>query len=215
MSESIRMGVAADNGDRSPYWKVTAGRTNPDVYVHLEKVQAHVSLHASGDWHFRVTEPLQSGQRWRDYRWQRPVELAPGTVRCAEFDITNAVVRPGRRSLGSRREAIYWHPAPTPAQVVAFNVLLEAPDVNRSGWPQKPAGATLVGRLSLPNRWTACVVAQTVDAGPNGEPRTISVDDRVKEIVMQARGADNIETVVMGELADGTQCFRLMRVQVN
>lgn len=216
MSKSLRMGVAdADTGARSPYWKLTVGSKKPDVYISLEKVPVHISLHQSGEWHFRATEPYRSGQPARDFKFHPPKEFSSGYIRCLELNVTWAVVRKGRRNLREAAQRAYWHPAPDPQHLVAFNIILEHPNADRTTWPQQSAGASLVGRMQLPDGWTVCAVAQTVAAGDDGPPTSVASDAAAVALARSYRGSPNLESVVIGDLADGTLCFRLMRVEVR
>jgi hypothetical protein len=193
-SPILRFGITA-GGKRSSYWRLRAGKEKPELFLEREAPgkKAHLSLHASGQWHLKV------GRKERE-RWIRPPEVVPGYTR------TVGIVQP---------VAVAHHDDPPPADVVlvpvapdaeptTFSVFIERPGANQHSWPGKNTeGTTCVGRLQLAaGAGTCVVVAVQAPLQPGRVEMSRPTDEELRQLREWAVNGVMVTTIV-GELSDG------------
>lgn len=78
------------DGKRSGYWQVEINASTRDIYLQRERPGrvAHVSLHASGQWHLKTLRP-RSG----NFEWTEPAPVAPGVTRVVEVIVSPRLAR--------------------------------------------------------------------------------------------------------------------------
>jgi hypothetical protein len=194
-SPDLRFGIEVD-GQRSYTWRVRSGAKKPELFVERENLPPamHLSLHVSGDWHMKV-------RRRKVHRWDRPAEITPGYTRAL------AIVQPVS-------VAVFALPAPAGARILKlpadaeptqFDLWIERPGANLSGWPGKNADRTqLVGRMPLQGgAGTRCVVSRQVHLTPGSATLERPTGEQLDW--MQARTAEGrLFATLVGGLSDGT-----------
>jgi len=160
----IRFGVAsADGTPGSTCWKVRPSAGDQDVYVTdiSERKWLHASLHASGEWHFKL---ILQGKTYV-FETTRPPPLDGGFIHA--FRITAPRGYDSGRKRG-KPERVQWCEAK--AAFIVFDVMLEEAG-SEGGLVSSPIGGPqLVGRAPLAKGGAVVVMMDGTDHVPSGPP---------------------------------------------
>jgi hypothetical protein len=198
-SPDLRFGIEGD-GRRSRCWRVRSGAHRPELFIEPEGLghAMHVSLHASGRWHVKVqNNPI--------HRWLRPTEFHPGFTRALLIVQPQAV---NVITAAPPADAVLVQLPADTDDPVHFNVGIEGPGANLSGWPGKVAmGTKLLGRVDLAGGAGTCVVTShiaTIGEASLTIPKPS--DEELKDLKARA-AAGTLHGTMIAELDDGTVCF--------
>jgi len=197
-SPTLLFGIEAD-GRRSWCWRVRSGARLPELFIEPEGIghEMHVSLHASGAWHVKVKgHPV--------HQWVSPNEFHPGFTRAL------LIVQPAAlaKFTAVPPAGAVLVKAPTDDEPINFNIFIERPGADLTGWPGKDGmGTKLVGRLDLAGGAGTCVVTSHAAAVGDVVLTMPKPSDHELDDMKAAAAAGNLHGTVVAAVTDGTVCF--------
>jgi hypothetical protein len=205
-SRKLRFGIGrADGEPGGSFWQLRASASEQDIYIEESSTKefSHVSLHASGQWHTKITDRVNDTTTKAIVH--RPDEQWPGLTWAFHLSAPSSW---GRRS--SRHITlpdVRWVYMDDDAHIF-FDVFIDERDVVDDKWPgYSTMGTHLVGRVPLAKGGSVVVVCHATD-----EPVTVTIprnpenEENMRRIA-QIRGGD-IRACFHGSNDKGAIVFR-------
>jgi hypothetical protein len=199
-------------------------RGKSDIYLACRELggSLKVSLHESGDWRIAYTqeffkENLGAFPDKCDNRvimqWPRPPQIAKGVT--LAFRIITPYSAVSTAFDISLSKPIIWIPVPPENRAVEIDIIITAPNILVSGWPDKKSMKTrLVGSMLLDIGDTVWIVHRVTDIPGcgtlRGTPRCFSgksLDDLAR--------AKNLRVLVFGDTKDGSRFILDSAVEIR
>lgn len=177
---TIRWGIFAPDGRRSPSWRVWTSKQTDDCYVAGRDVagEVKISLHASGEWQHSITQPAAArralAERHLD-RWVRPPDFAPGWTVGVRVWIPDSELREWPSSEPPEAGRVLAVPLAEQGNATLVTVYVEEPNsamieldnalpVGRLMMASGTSALVVATRESLPDRWRSRFAVQLDEA---------------------------------------------------